>query len=78
MGARRIVTARRRKLLNYDDLKALNITLKRARHFICCNGTRDPKAPLDEELIRKEVARSARDSKYNRTRHSAEGQLSLF
>ena len=78
MGARRIVTARRRKLLNYDDLKALNITLKRARHFICCNGTRDPKAPLDEELIRKEVARSARDSKYNRTRRSAEGQLSLF
>ena len=78
MGARRIVAARRRKLLSYDDLKALNITLKRARHFICCNGMRDPKAPLDEELIRKEVARSARDSKYNRTRRSAEGQLSLF
>ena len=78
MGARRIVAARRRKRLGFDDLRTLNVTLKRARHFICCSGMRDHQAPLDEELIRKEVARSARDGKYNRTRRPAEGQLSLF
>jgi putative DNA modification/repair radical SAM protein len=78
MGARRIIAARRAKPLTFEDLKALNLTLKRARYFICCNGVRDRQAPLDEGLIRSEVAKGARQSKYNKTRRIAEGQLSLF
>lgn len=78
MGARRIITARRSKPLTLEDLKTLNLTMKRARYFVCCSGIRDRQAPLDEELIRSEVAKGARQSRYNRTRRVAEGQLSLF
>ncbi len=37
-SALRIVQARRQTTLNYDDLKRLRVVLKRARHFITCNG----------------------------------------
>ncbi|MBQ6395647.1 MAG: putative DNA modification/repair radical SAM protein, partial [Atopobiaceae bacterium] len=78
LGAKRIVTARKRKRLGFDDLERLRITLKRARHFITCSGKRDPKSPLDEELIRGKAVEDAKASAYNRTRRSVEGQLRLF
>ncbi len=78
VGARRILAARRAGPLTFDDLSRLNITLKRARHFLTCNGTRDRSCPLDAELIRAKVVSDARQSSYNRTRRMAEGQLSLF
>lgn len=37
-SARRIVTARRKATLKYDDLKKLGIVLKRAQYFISCEG----------------------------------------
>lgn len=37
-GARKIVTARKMAQLNFDDLKKLNIVLKRAAYFITCSG----------------------------------------
>lgn len=37
-GAYRIITARRLCNLNFDDLKRMGIVLKRAKHFITCNG----------------------------------------
>jgi predicted DNA-binding helix-hairpin-helix protein len=79
VGARRIVRARRSKRLGFDDLRALNITLKRARHFLTCAGARDPKSPLDPELIRGKVMEDAQASAYNRTRRSIEAaQPRLF
>lgn len=79
VGARRIVAARRTKVLGFDDLRLLRVSLRRARPFLSCDGRRDPSAPLDEELIRKEVAADARDSRYNRARREREGtQLTLF
>ena len=79
VGARRIIRARRTKHLDFDDLKALNITLKRARHFLVCAGKRDPKSPLDPDLIRRRVVEDAQASAYNSTRRRIEAsQLRLF
>lgn len=38
IGAHRIITARKVCNLSFDDLKKMNIVLKRAKHFITCNG----------------------------------------
>ncbi len=78
VGARRILAARRQGPLSFDDLGKLHVTLKRARHFITCNGTRDASCPLDAELIRRRVVSDAKQSRYNATRRAVEGQLTLF
>ena len=79
VGARRIVSARRHSRLSWDDLKTLRITLKRARPFLTCCGTRAPGVVFDEELIRREAAADAARSTYNKARRAKEGQqLTLF
>ena len=78
VGARRILAARRSRRLTFDDLRSLGVTLKRARYFVTCSGKRDQAAPLDPELIRRQVVSDATSTKYNKQRKQAEGQLSLF
>ena len=79
VGARRIVATRKNKRLTWDGLKTLRITLKRARPFLTCCGTRAAGVVLDEELIRREVAADAAKSAYNKARRAHEGiQLTLF
>jgi putative DNA modification/repair radical SAM protein len=79
VGARRIVAARRTKRLDFDDLRRLNVTLKRARPFLTCAGLRDKGVVLDAEFIRQREVGDARRSSYNRARREAESaQLSLF
>ena len=78
VGARRILAARRQGPLSFEDLARLKVTLKRARHFVTVGGRRDPRFPLDGELIREKVIADAQRSSYNRTRRMAEGQLALF
>ena len=79
VGARRIIRARRAGRITFDDLKALNITLKRARHFLTCAGKRDPASPLDSELIRRQVVEDAQASAYNSARRRIEAaQPRLF
>ena len=77
-GAQRIRSARRGHPLGFDDLRRLHIVMRRARFFVTCSGAREGDAPLDRELIRREVIADAAASRYNRTRRAAEGQLSLF
>ena len=79
VGARRIVAARERGPVTFDDLRALRVTLRRARHFLTCGGKRDDKSPLDAGLIRQRVVSDARSSAYHRRRSELEGaQLRLF
>ncbi|WP_346695721.1 putative DNA modification/repair radical SAM protein [Thermophilibacter mediterraneus] len=79
VGARRIVAARARGPVTFDDLRALRVTLGRARHFLTCGGRRDDQSPLDAELIRERVTSDARSGAYNRRRRELEGgQLRLF
>ena len=77
-GARKILRARRGHRLTFDDLDRLKLTMRRARHFVTCNGQRDPRSPANPELIRERVIADASRSTYNKTRRVAEGQLSLF
>lgn len=78
VGARRIIAARRHTRLSFSDLRRLNVTLKRARHFLTCSGIRDKDCPLDEGLIRQRMVSDVTTTRYNRRRREAEGQLSLF
>ena len=79
VGARKIMAAKRSKRLDFEDLLNLNVTLKRARHFLTCTGKRADGYPLDPEEIRRRVIADARQSRYNRTRRQAEqDQLTLF
>ena len=78
-GARRIIAARRRSRLTFDDLKRLGIQLKRSHHFLTCCGVKDATAPLDQELIKQRVIADAKASLYNKTRRRIESsQLRLF
>jgi putative DNA modification/repair radical SAM protein len=74
-GAKRIVCARRERSLRFEDLKRLNITLKRAKHFITCNGKLAEGVLFDPITIHREITDQARR---NRRKGVAEGQLSLF
>jgi putative DNA modification/repair radical SAM protein len=74
-GAKRILCARRERSLRFEDLKRLNITLKRAKHFITCNGKFAEGVLFDPLTIHREITSQARR---NRFKGVPEGQLSLF
>ncbi len=54
--ARRIVEARRTRRLEADDLPRLGLALKRARHFLTCNGRFLGEAHLGPERLRRHLA----------------------
>ncbi|MCL2135980.1 MAG: putative DNA modification/repair radical SAM protein [Coriobacteriia bacterium] len=74
-GARRIFKARKERALGFDELRRLNITLKRARLFITCQGLMDEGVLFDPLSIHQALTSSARQRQNPKI---AEGQLSLF
>ena len=74
-GARRILVARRERNLRFDDLKRLNITLKRAKYFITCNGVYADGVLFDPISIYRELSGQARKRQFKGVQ---DGQLSLF
>jgi predicted DNA-binding helix-hairpin-helix protein len=74
-GAKRIVAARRERALRFDDLKRLNITLKRAKYFITCRGTFADGVLFDPVSIYGELTGQA---KRRRFKGVLDGQLSLW
>lgn len=74
-GAKRIVSARRERALRFDDLKRLNITLKRAKYFITCRGAFAEGVLFDPVSIYGELTGQA---KRRRFKGVLEGQLSLW
>jgi len=77
-SARRIVTARRGGALDEERLKRMHVVLKRARHFITCNGHYLGYGAPDNNLIRHALVHDARQSSYVQTRQANERQLTLF
>ena len=75
-GAKRIRSARRERRLTFDDLKRLNITLKRAQYFITCNGLFAEGILFDPVNIYEELVNSAHERQ--RQKGVLDGQLSLF
>lgn len=51
-GAQKIIKARRFKRLKLQDLKALNISVKRAQYFILCDGVFQKEIALYEDTIK--------------------------
>ncbi|MBN2824082.1 MAG: putative DNA modification/repair radical SAM protein, partial [Campylobacterales bacterium] len=51
-SAFKIIQARRFKRLTFDDLKALKISIKKARYFITANNKYDNTTPLEPEPIK--------------------------
>jgi putative DNA modification/repair radical SAM protein len=74
-GARRIMQARREHALDFDDLRRLNITMKRARYFITCQGHMQKGVLFDPISIQEALTLSAKQRRLGKV---AEGQLPLF
>jgi hypothetical protein len=74
-GAQRIMYARRERALRFDDLRRLNVTLKRAKYFITCNGAFAKGVLFDPLSIYRELTGQARDRRFKGV---LDGQLSLF
>lgn len=73
-GAKKIVSSRRIAPLQFDDLKKLGITLKRAQYFITCNTKYYGQVDIDEEKIRRVLT----PANHLLEENSPYEQLSLF
>ncbi len=74
-NAKRIVSARRERALRFEDLKLLNVSLKRAKYFITCNGKFAEGVLFDPISIYNELARQAKKRQF---KGIMDGQLSMF
>ena len=55
ISARKIIAARRVNNITFDGLKKIGVILKRARHFITCQGKYYGEKGFNEELIRLSI-----------------------
>jgi predicted DNA-binding helix-hairpin-helix protein len=74
-GAKRIMMARRERRLRFEDLKRLNIVMKRAKHFITCNGSYATDVVFDPSVIYRQLSE---ESQARRRKGVLAGQMSLF
>ncbi len=56
-SAERIVKARKRNQLSFDDLKKIGVVLKRALYFITCSGKMMYRTKLEEDYICQNLMR---------------------
>ncbi len=61
-GARKIIAARKMCRLGFDDLKKLNIVLKRAAYFITCSGKYMPGIKFEHDFIYHNLTADVRRS----------------
>lgn len=54
-SAKRIVSARRSSVLDFNDLKKIGVVLKRALYFITCNGKMMYNTKIDEDYITRNI-----------------------
>lgn len=74
ISAKRIVTARKHSVLNFEGLKKLGVVLKRAVYFITCNGKYGGKISIDNPNV---ISGILRDKGLPQQMESFE-QLSFF
>lgn len=76
-SAQRIVRARRNGNLNFDDLKKIGVTLKRALYFITCNGRMMYPTKIDEDYITRNLISNKEKLPFSKDGMTYR-QLSLF
>jgi len=64
-GVFKILKERRFKSLDFDDLKKLKISLKRAKYFITCKGKYQKDTPLEQDRIKTALLTSKINTKIN-------------
>jgi len=78
-GVKKIMSARRYGSVNFDMLKKMHITLKRARYFITCNGKMMDRIPIDDKYIRLMLVDNAAAERADIVGYDASiGQMNLF
>lgn len=78
IGARKIVKARRMGSLSFDDLKKLNIVLKRAAYFITSSGKAMPGVRFEPSFIYRNLVADTRRNPGSAPIAPEAEQLSLF
>lgn len=76
-SAQRIIRARRSSRLNFDDLKKIGVTLKRALYFITCNGRMMYPTKIEEDYITRNLIDNKEKLPFDRDGMTYR-QLSLF
>ncbi|NLO10266.1 MAG: putative DNA modification/repair radical SAM protein [Clostridiales bacterium] len=77
-SARRITTARKTAVLDFKDLKAMGIVLKRAVYFITCGGKMMYPIKLNEDFITRELLSVKDRLPFGIEKDITYKQLSLF
>lgn len=74
-SAQRIIAARRVGRLNFDNLKKMGVVLKRAGHFLTCQGKTYDSYSTNESIVEESLVSAKLLPK---SKKSVAGQLSLF
>lgn len=77
-SARRIIAARKSAVLDFKDLKALGVVLKRAVYFITCGGRMMYPVKFNEDFITRELLASSGGTPSFIDKDITYRQLSLF
>lgn len=77
-SAMRVVAARSRGMLSFEDLKKIGVVLKRARYFITCSGRMMEGARLDQDYITNRLVGDEKRAVWDIENKDSYRQLSLF
>ena len=77
-SARRIISARRYGMLDFESLKKMGVVLKRAGYFITCNGKTMFPLRMDRDFIARRLADTDRKKTYDIEKDTTYKQMTLL
>ena len=77
-SARRIMSARRYGVIDFDGLKRMGVELKRAAYFITCNGKTMFSLRLDKDFIARSIAADDRKQLFSIEEDTTYRQMTLL
>lgn len=77
-SARRIMSARRYGVIDFDGLKRMGVVLKRAAYFIICNGKTMFPLRLDKDFIARSIAADDRKQLFSIEEDTTYRQMTLL
>ncbi len=77
-SARRIVMARKKAVLDFDNLKRIGVVLKRAHYFITCKGRMMHRTKIDQDYITRQILQLENKKNWELEYSMTYRQLSLF
>ncbi len=77
-SAKRIISARRYQILDYDGLKKMGVVLKRAAYFITCGGKTMFPIKMNQDFIARALANADRKQTYAVEQDTTYRQMTLM